>query len=465
LPVQFEEPALFSRRRFSFLLQAVAVAALVVAGQPATAWAQEALPLQSAIEQALAGNVDLSVASARLQEARASRAKITTAWLPNLQAIGSYTHNSVEAKFDSGKLITGVAQILAPGVQIPASSLPPASYIQKADQLTGVLQLDQTLFALSPLLLAKAADSGVAAQAAGLLAAKREIAFQISQVYYNYASVVRLTAVADRAITLADQRIVLVEQRLRAGADSELALLRAQAEHDRAVLDRTRAEAARRQLLLVVAALTGKPAPAALAEPPDQVPPTGGPDGWLAQARDQRPDVTARDKAVQAAEQQVQEAQWRWVPTLSLQAQARWSNVAGFAGQNAVWLATANLVVPIFDRGQRYADAKERRAAVHRATTERDKLLTDLQTAMQQAQLDRQQALDVLAMTQTQASRAKRTAAIVAAAYAAGGATSLEVAEADTQLRAAETGVERERLQVDLAVLRLRHLLGLVQTP
>ena len=452
-------------RTTAVLLACAAAVATAAVWVPAAAVAQEALPLAAAIDRALTGNVDLSVATARLQEAKATRAKITTAWLPNLQAIGSYTHNSVEAKFDSGRLITGVAQIVAPGIQIPASSLPPPSYIQKADQVAGVLQLDQTLFALSPLLLAKAADSGLAAQTAALDAARREIVFQISQIYYNYAGVLRMMAVADRAIALADQRIALVEQRQKAGADSELALLRAQAERDRAQLDRTRADATRRQLLVMLGALTGQAAPAELAEPPTQTPPSGTPDTWLDEARGNRPDVTAREKSVLAAQQQVQEAQWRWVPTLSLQAQARWSNVAGFAGQNAVWLATANLVVPLFDRGQRYADAKERRATVLRATAERDKLSADLQTALNQAQLDQQQAAEVLVIAQTQAARAKRTAAIVAASYAAGGTTSLEVAEADTQLRAAESSVERERLQVDLAVLRLRHALGLLTPP
>lgn len=435
----------------------------VLAWSPA--WADAPLQLDAAIQRALANNADLAVAQARLQEARSSRGKITTAWLPNVAAVGSYTHNSVEAKFDSGKLITGVVKIINPSIVIPADKLPEPSYIQRAETVQGVIQVDQTVFALSPLLLAEAADTAISAQQQGLEAARRELVFQIHQVYYNYAGVLRLLQVAERAMALADQRIAMVQQRKGAGADSELAVLRASSERDRAAQDRLRAESARRQLLVILGALLGEPAPGELGPVPEQKEPTGDMDQWLSAALKDRPDLASRRKMVEALQLQVREAQWRWTPMLAVQWLGRWSNVAGFAGQNAVWSATANLVVPIFDRGVRYAEAAERQSALARTHKELDKALADVRTVLQQAALDLEQARQTLTLSLVQVERAKRTAEIAGKSYAAGGATSLELAEADTNLRAAEASVERDRIGVDLAILRLRHATGELRAP
>ena len=448
------------------MMRHMAVLGLALAGAMVSALALAApLSLDAAVASALRNNADLSLAQSRLQEARATRAKLRTAWMPNVQAVGSYTRNSVEAKFDSGALIKGIASIVAPGAVVPADKLPEPSYIQRYDQLSGVLQVDQTLFALSPLLLAKAADAGLTAQTTALDAARREIVFAVHQIFYQYAGIKRLAEVADRAIALSEQRIALVRQRKDAGADSQLALLRAEAERDRALQDRLAAQSGEAQLLVLLRTLTGSESVDALDVPPPQPLPAGTPERWSTEAKSQRPDLQAKEQAVVAARLQVDEARWRWVPTLALQGQARWSNVKGFAGQSTVWLATANLIVPLFDRGQRYADAREREAAVVRAEHERAKAERDLDGAIDQARVEWTQADAQLALSRTQAERARQTAQVVAAAYAAGGATSLEVAEADTQLRVSEAMVERQRLNVDLALLRLRHLVGQLVPP
>lgn len=442
-------------------LAALVLAALLPA---ATARAQgPALSLDQAVARVLQNSGDLAVATARLEEARAARAKVTTAYLPNLQAVGSYTHNSVEAKMDLGKMIGGIGQMV--GVTIPPDKLPAPSIIQRQDTIAGVLSLDQTLFSLTPILLAGAADKAVEAQQAGLEATRRELVYQVNQIFYNHAGVLRLIDSAQRAIALAEQRVAVAQNKRAGGSEAEVAVLRAESERDRARGDLLRAQAARRQLLVMLGALLGEAAPEDLQVPPTLALPAGSPDDHRASALRDRPDLQARRLSLQAADAQVREAQLRWLPLLNLQANGRYTDTPGFVGKNWLWAATVNLVVPLFDRGVRYADARERGASKLRLQREFDKAERDLNAALEQAELDLATAQQSLSLAEQQVVRATRTAAIVATALASGAATSLEQAEADTNLRLTEANVERERLALDLTILKVRHLTGAVRAP
>jgi outer membrane protein TolC len=121
--------------------------------------------------------------------------------------------------------------------------------------------------------------------------------------------------------------------------------------------------------------------------------------------------------------------------------------------------------VPIFDRGVRYAEASERRHSRSRQRLELEKAEVDLRAGVRQAVLEIDTARRTLAVAQAQSVKARRTADIIGNAYQAGGTTSLEVSEADTNLRVSESTVERERIGLDLAILKVRHLSGALRAP
>lgn len=412
----------------------------------------DALTLEAAVTRALVFNLDLAVTQARLAEAVAARAKVGTAWLPDAKAVGTYTHNSDEAKFDFSEI--------GKKFGLKESDLPPPTIIQKRDTLSAVLTVDQTVFALSPVLLARAADQGVAAQRTGVQAAQREVAFRVAEAFYAVAGLDRLQAAAERAVTLADQRIAMAQRRHKEGAEGELPLLRAQVERSRAEQDLARARHGRLQLLETVGMLLGQAAPSALVQPPPVELPQGNPVRWIEMALADRPELLARRQAILAAQSLLREAELRWAPLLTLGAFLRWSDTAGFTGEHWLWATSANLVVPLFDRGQRLVDVQERRRALQRMDAELRKTENDLRTQVQLAALEVQAARQGLAVAQTQAGLARRSAEIVTRAQAAGALTSLDVAEADTSLRQSEANEARERIQLDIAVLRLRHLTG-----
>jgi hydrophobe/amphiphile efflux-1 (HAE1) family protein len=439
--------------------------ALLAAG--ALLWSPQALaakmPLRDAIDRAIAHNPDLKVAQARIEEAEAQRAKIRTAFYPDVKAVGSYTRNSDEAKFDIGAMSAGLGAALGIPIKIDPAKAPPATIIQAYNQLSATLVVEETLFALSPWLYEKASEQGLGAQRIGIEAAHREVAYRVTEIYHHVNGLDRLIAAASRAVDLSGARIAMIDKKRVAGTESELPLLRAQVEQARAQQDVLRAKLGRRQLLEVLGILLGDAAPEDVELPPAVVPPPGSFDDWVKAGLDQRPDIAARRKALEAQKSLITEAELRWMPILAAQGVLRWSDVKGFTDTNTIWQATVNLVVPIFDRGSRYADLRERRVTYTRLQAEVQKAEQELRAQLRQASHDIELARSVVEIASRQAEIAKRGAEIATKTQAAGLATHLEVDEAETNLRLAEANVERERSNLDLTVLKLLHLTGNVK--
>ncbi|MSP92807.1 MAG: hypothetical protein EXR79_13545 [Myxococcales bacterium] len=431
-----------------------------VAGVPleADATPQATLTLEAALAQGLHDSADLRVAALRLEEARAARAKVGSAWLPDIKAVGTFTHNSTETKFDQADMVEGIAKSL--GFPLDKSKLGPPTVLQKENSVSAVLTVDQTVFALAPILLGRAVDRGIEAQELVLEATRRDIAFRIAEVFHNVAGLDRVTAVAMRAVDLADRRIATAKLRRAQGTEGDLPELRARAERSRAEQDLERARAGREQGLEVLHMLLGGARASHLVAPAALDLPAGNLESLVGAALRQRPDVRARAAAVAAAQASLREATLRWMPLLATSGHVRWSDTAGFSGENTTWAVNANLVVPLFDRGQRSADVEERRRTVARLEAEQEAAERQVTWHVRQAMLDIDRSHATAELARQQADVARRVKEIVDRTLAAGAATSLEVAEADTQLRMAEAGAEREVAGVQLAILRLRHLVG-----
>ena len=419
------------------------------------------LALDDAIAAAQRANPDLAVARARLTEARSHQQRLRTAWLPDVKAIGQYTYNSVEASFDFGSVAKGLgASFGLTLTEAQLANLPPPTVIQAHHQAAAVVQVDQTVFAMAPLVMADALRLGLQAQQVGLQAAQREIAFRVREIYYSHAGLQRLAEAARRALALADQRLTTLRTRRKVGSDGDLPALRAEIERARAEQDLLRASLAMEQLREIVGILTGGPAPDALGPVPPVTELQGQVPEWQQQGVASRPELAALRKGLDAQRMQIREAELRWLPIVTASGTWRWSNVQGFAGQNDLWMASLNLVVPVFDRGVWRAEANERRAALARMEAELRKAEHDVRVAIRQAALEVRNAREVVRIASLQTEVARKSAAIAGRTLALGVATSLEVAEADTGLRLAEASLERERLGLELAMLRLRHLVG-----
>ena len=349
----------------------------------------EPLALPTAIATAMRHNADVQIALQHLEEVKISRDKVGQAWLPDVKAVGSYTRNSKEANFDFGSIV----KLLGFPMAVPIEP----TVIQKLNTVSATLSVDQTIFAYAPLAMGRAADQGIDVQRALVTATQREITFHVTEIFYHIAGLERLIAAAQRAMALADQRMQLAQLKKKQGADGELPILRAQVERKRAEQDVVKAKLSRKQLMLALEILLGEPAAEALAVPADIALPEGSLASWTAQAAENRPDIAARRAGVAAEQALVREAELRWLPVVAASGYIRSSDTKGFVGDYTIWAATLNVVLPLFDRGSRYVDLRERRAALRRLQTELDKATTEISVQISTAAAEIEAAQQVLA--------------------------------------------------------------------
>jgi outer membrane protein TolC len=316
---------------------------------------------------------------------------------------------------------------------------------------------------MTPILMAEAAKKGIGAQRTGVEAARREIAYRITEVYYNIAGLDRLIQAATRARELADERLLVYDKRRTVGTDGDLPTLRAQVEKSRAEQDLLRAQLGREQLLEVLGILLGEAPPTGVDAPPPAEMPAGNMERWVDAAMAERPDIAARKQALDAQKTLIREAELRWLPVVAANGTWRMTNVKGFTNQYDSWFLQLNVVLPLFDRGQRYADLAERRTAMARLEAELDKSEQDTRAQLRQANVDVLSARKSIEIARKQSEIARKSAEIAAKSQAAGVSTAFEVAEADTNVRLSEANEAREQVALDLAILKLRHLTGMIR--
>ncbi|MBT9560132.1 MAG: TolC family protein, partial [Myxococcales bacterium] len=124
-----------------------------------------------------------------------------------------------------------------------------------------------------------------------------------------------------------------------------------------------------------------------------------------------------------------------------------------------------NLIFPLYDRGERYADMDKHRQQLEVLEAELQKAEKDIRDAIRTHRIAVETADKSLESAARQTELARKTAEVIQRALTAGVITNLEVAEADTNVRLAEENEANLRWRRDLAMLQLRHAAGLLEVP
>jgi outer membrane protein TolC len=151
----------------------------------------------------------------------------------------------------------------------------------------------------------------------------------------------------------------------------------------------------------------------------------------------------------------------KWLPSLALTGQYRYTNEAGLTGRSTNWSAGLTLTWAIFDGFNRNADYAEQKALAYLADL-------DVKAAMRQVELDVRDALVSLANQRASLKQAmvanevaKKNAAEITELYRQGLSTALEVADANVSLFEAEVQLVSQRYGLGIAYLNLEAALGL----
>jgi outer membrane protein TolC len=400
-----------------------------VVAQPAV----QQLTLDQALQRAVEANTDLAAARAKLQQARQGVWKARSGYLPQATVTGQYLRTPE----------------IAFGPQV----------VQPSEQFSATLQGSQALLVPALWGMMSAATHGAAAAEQGVEAARREILFGVSQLFYGTASLRKVADVQQRLFETAKKHEKDADVRYRAGTIPKVGLLRAQIERAKAEQDLLRSRNGYESMRLALATALGRDADFEVVEPGEPSLPAD-PAALEEQALRDRPDV----KSAREAEEAARAARWgtrgKYLPALAGFVRYTRADPDSLSSQDKAWAYGVAATWNILDGGLREAELREASAKLAEAEANRRGAELKARLEVKQAALDLGSAKANAQKASEQRDLARENQRLIDVSYAAGAATALEQADAQTALSGAEVAAETEALNAKLAALRLLKAAG-----
>ncbi len=427
-------------RGINFLLSVLFLFPPLVKGQ------QEILTLENAIQMALKNN-ERSLAADRL--VNAAQARVTRArayFMPSITATGVYTRRPFEVRrtFENTEIV-----------------------VQSYNALAGVVSLNLILFDSHSIPAFRQAVAARTAEQYASADTKLKLAFEVGNAYLLTLGVGQLLEASKHRYEYAKQAFDAAKARYSAGLVGVNDVTRAELEYATAEMGITQAQGLVETTYLQLGNLLDESnmmkkkleIPEFLLQAAEERALEVEP--LVSQAQNRRLDLNSLRYQAQARHALVLEPTLKWLPSLSLSGQYRYTNEAGLTGRNTNWNAGLNLTWALFDGFSRNGEYGEQKSLADLADL-------DVKAAMRQVDLEVSEAL--VSLTNQRASLkqanianeiAKRNAKEIAELYRQGLATALQVADANVSLFEAEVTLVSERYGLAIAYLNLEAALGL----
>ena len=392
----------------------------------------EPLDLETAL--ALAAKNDERPAIARALAAQA-QAEYELAWarlLPTIAISGTYRRRAFE-------------------VEVPQETR--TAVIQASDALASEGRLSMRILDASAIPDIQAADLTTEARSENAKEVSRQLAFETAEAFYAALA-------ADRTFEAAQRRVVLATATSSDAAARFEAGLAARSEINRTRLDEAEArqslaEALRAQRLARIAlgfligveprgSLTVPERPASIDDSQPIL----------------RPDIAAAQLLVASASRAVWAPWLSMIPTVDVIASLRATNETGFQDRIFNWDISVVATWVLYDGGQRYADADLRAAQLETARLNLAALERTANVDLARASSDLKASLTIVDQANTRAQLAEENRDEVAARFARGLASALEVTDAATSAFEAKVALEQARFEVARAALEVRSAQG-----
>ncbi|HUK66988.1 MAG TPA: TolC family protein [Anaeromyxobacteraceae bacterium] len=439
------------------------------------------LSLEEALRQAQARNLDLKAARERLLQSRELSAEAWSAYLPQVSASGTYTHNSYsDVTFPEQYAIrdcgtpgcffdaNGNPQPAPPpsGVGGTATTLgivpvgPPA-VIAKQDALAAEVRATQALLNPQAWYTIASARAGEDLAAETTEGTRRDILFATAQAYYNAASLKQVVKVQERQLAIALDHEKDARVRFDAGTTNRVTLLRAEIDRARAEQDLKRAQNAYISGRVALATLIDRKDVAfEVTVPPHPTLPEGDSQALEEAALKDRPDVKVSALQITVNEKNRNAVFSRYFPTLGAFGRYDYANTSGFSGVTSTWAVGLSLNFTLLDGLLRESDLRESEAKVREAVATDASTRAKALQEVAQARLDLDSAIANRQKAKEELAFAQENQRLVNVNYQAGTATYLEVSDANTALLQAELSEVSESLNADLASLRVEKAVG-----
>lgn len=295
-----------------------------------------------------------------------------------------------------------------------------------------------------------------------LLAAQLSLQTTLAQDYFQIRQIDSQVALAQDTVAANEKFLQLTQNRYAAGVATQADVAQAQTQLANARVQLAAFNVQRPQLEHAIAVLIGEapanfdlpPMPGILPQP--QLIPAGVPSQLLLR----RPDLSASERQVAAANAQIGVAKSAYFPALTLSAQRGWRSPALanlISAPNVFWSAGPALAETLFDGGLRSAQVAQNRSAYLQAVAQYRQL--SLQALQQvEDQLSALSALDEEATLQQQTvAAADESLRLITNQYKAGIVTYLNVISTQTVSYAAHNTtliIAGQRLTANVALIQ-----------
>jgi len=404
------------------------------------------LTLDAAIQMALTRNEVSLVADQNYAAAGARVTRARAFFLPQVSATGVYTRRPFQVVRDFQ------------GTQIA---------VQRYNALSGVVNLNLTLFDAQSIPGYRSARSEQAAQMYASAEAKRQLAFEVGNAYLTTLGVDQVLVASEHRYEYAKQAHDAARARYKAGLVGVNDVTRAELEFATAEMGITQVKGQVQTTYLELGYLLDDPdtqkkkleVPDFLLKAAEEVALSS--EQWTSEAQNRRLDLNSLRWRARAQHAIVLSPTLRWFPALALTGQYRYTNEAGLTGRNTNWNVGATLNWALFDGFARNGEYGEMKALAELADL-------DVKASMRQIELQVREGLVSLenqraALTQAIVAHdvAVRNATEIAELYRQGLASALQVADANVRMFEAEVTLVRERYGLAIAYLNFEAALGL----
>ncbi len=425
---------------------AAALLCLALTVAPLLAVEDNPLTLETAIKLALERNEQSLATKETVASAEAAVTRARAFFLPAIAATANYTRRPFEVS-----RVVGNTNIV----------------VQRFNALSGVASLNLTLFDSKSLPGLNSANANRRSVVAAAVEARRQLSFEVGQAFLATLGIGQVLEASRHRYDYARQNLEAARARYHAGLASVNDVTLAELEFATAEVGVTQNQGLVQTSVLELGHLLAAPEavkgtlviPEFLIEAAQAG--AADPDKLVGEARTRRLDLVSLEWLAKAQHALTLEPQLRWLPSLALTGQYRYTNEAGLTGQTTNWNVGMSLSWSIFDGFTRNADYRDRKAQANLADL-------NVQASSRQVDLDVRQALVSLDSQRASLKQAKvahdaaiKNAAETSELYRQGLASALQVADANVRLFEAEVALVGERFGLGVAFLNLEAALGL----
>jgi|GEM_PF-2176653 len=456
------------RKSISFLTSLLALTLTIIFSS--NLHAAQKITLEQAHRLALEHNYNIKNIKEVVRQADLQRYKAWSLLMPNLTANGSLTLNDKEIKMqgtgDTETMIQNainqaVADALGQTPPDPIPTEPGQDRIlqERWDKSLGITANMAIINPVSIPTICNSYDNHQASIYSGRHT-RNELLFAVTQTYYTVLSALESVKVSGHDLENAQAFLDQARKRKSLGAAVELEVLRAEIEQLKAQETLDNAKDSVKLARTALAYLTGIDSDFEIAETDEPKPVEAPLDEMQNMALDERADLKAARLQLEVAERS-RIATWvEFVPAFDATYNYAWNSATGYSGDNTSWRLIFGARWSLFDGGSRIAEIYERSSQIRQVSNTLNQMKLDIREEVETAGLELKRHKRNLELADKQLVLAEDNHIQVKKRYEQGLATSLDVLDANTTLSQAEMNLVIERLQYQLAVLKLNKAIG-----